>query len=73
VSRVRIFGEKRYAMRLYMDPAKMAAHQVTPLDVQRAVSSQNVDLPSGRIEGAETELTIRTAGRLNTPTSTTAW
>jgi len=67
VSRVRIFGEKRYAMRLYMDPARMAAHQVTPLDVQRAVAAQNVDLPSGRIEGAETELTIRTAGRLNTP------
>ncbi|MGE0455294.1 MAG: efflux RND transporter permease subunit [Vicinamibacteria bacterium] len=67
VSRVRIFGEKRYAMRLYMDPGLMAAHRVTPLDVQRAVAAQNVDLPSGRIEGAETELTIRTAGRLNTP------
>jgi len=67
VSRVRIFGEKRYAMRLYMDPVLMAGHRVTPLDVQRAVAAQNVDLPSGRIEGAETELTIRTAGRLNTP------
>ena len=67
VAAVRIQGEKRYAMRLYMDPAKLATHQVTPLDVQRAVATQNVDLPSGRIEGAETELTIRTAGRLNTP------
>jgi multidrug efflux pump len=54
-------------MRLWLDPARMAAHQVTPLDVQRAVASQNVDLPSGRIEGADTELTLRTAGRLNTP------
>ncbi len=67
VAAARIMGEKRYAMRLYMDPEKLAAHQVTPLDVQRAVTAQNVDLPSGRIEGAETELTIRTAGRLNTP------
>jgi multidrug efflux pump len=67
VAAVRIQGEKRYAMRLYMDPAKMATHQVTPLDVQRAVAAQNVDLPSGRIEGADTELTIRTAGRLSTP------
>ena len=67
VAGVRIQGEKRYAMRLYMDPNKLATHQVTPLDVQRAVATQNVDLPSGRIEGAETELTIRTAGRLSTP------
>ncbi len=67
VATARIMGEKRYAMRLYMDPSKMAAHQVTPLDVQRAVTAQNVDLPSGRIEGSETELTIRTSGRLNTP------
>ena len=67
VAAVRIMGEKRYAMRLYMDPEKLAAHQVTPLDVQRAVTAQNVDLPSGRIEGADTELSIRTAGRLNTP------
>ena len=67
VSRVRIFGEKRYAMRLYLDPALMAAHQVTSLDVQRAVAAQNIDLPSGRIEGSDTELSLRTAGRLNTP------
>jgi multidrug efflux pump len=67
VATATIMGIKRYAMRLYMDPSKMAAHQVTPLDVQRAVSAQNVDLPSGRIEGADTELTIRTSGRLNTP------
>lgn len=67
VSSIRIFGEKRYAMRLWMDPVKMAAHQVTPIDVQNALRAQNVDLPSGRIEGADTELTIRTFGRLSTP------
>ncbi len=67
VSTVRIFGEKRYAMRLWLDPVRMAAHHVTPLDVQRALTAQNVDLPSGRIEGATTELTIRTFGRLTTP------
>lgn len=67
VSTVRIFGEKRYAMRLWLDPVRMAAHQVTPLDVQQALASQNVDLPSGRIEGTSTELTIRTYGRLTTP------
>ena len=66
VSSVRIYGEKRYAMRLWMDPAKLAAHQVTPLDVQNALRSQNVDLPSGRIEGTESELAIRTFGRLTT-------
>ncbi|MBX7184933.1 MAG: efflux RND transporter permease subunit [Vicinamibacteria bacterium] len=58
----------RRAVRLRArDPERLAAHQVTPLDVQRAVAAQNIDLPSGRIEGADTELTIRTAGRLNTP------
>lgn len=67
VSSVRIFGEKRYAMRLWMDPVKMAAHQVTPIDVQNALRNQNVDLPSGRIEGIDTELTIRTFGRLTSP------
>ncbi len=67
VSTVRIFGEKRYAMRLWLDPVRMAAHGVTPLDVQQALNAQNVDLPSGRIEGSSTELTIRTFGRLTTP------
>ena len=67
VSSVRIFGEKRYAMRLWMDPVKLAVHRVTPLDVQAALDAQNVDLPSGRLEGTATELSLRTLGRLNTP------
>jgi multidrug efflux pump len=66
VSSVRIFGEKRFAMRLWLDPGKMAAHGVTPQDVFTAVDRQNVDLPSGLIEGNVTELSIRTDGRLLT-------
>ncbi len=67
VSEVRIWGEKRYSMRLWMDPDKLAAYKLTPLDVYNAVNSQNLELPSGRIEGNSTELTVRTLGRLSTP------
>jgi multidrug efflux pump len=67
VSSVRIFGEKRYAMRLWMDPVKLAVHGLTPADVQTALDAQNVDLPSGRLEGAANELSLRTLGRLSTP------
>ncbi len=66
VSSVRIFGEKRYAMRLWMDPVKLAVHGLTPADVQVALDKQNVDLPSGRLEGATNELSLRTLGRLTT-------
>ena len=66
VSSVRIFGEKRYAMRLWMDPVKLAVHRLTPADVQAALDAQNVDLPSGRLEGATNELSLRTLGRLST-------
>lgn len=64
VSNVQIWGEKRYSVRLRMNPAALAAYGVTPMDVQNAVSVENVELPSGRIEGDNTELTIRTLGRL---------
>lgn len=67
VSSIRIFGEKRYAMRLWMDPVKLAVHGVTAGDVQAALNQQNVDLPSGRIEGTDNELSLRTLGRLTTP------
>ncbi|AHM60832.1 acriflavin resistance protein [Flammeovirgaceae bacterium 311] len=67
VSEVRIWGEKRYSMRLWMDPARLAAYNLTPLDVLNAVGRDNVELPSGRVEGRSTELTVRTIGRLNTP------
>ena len=67
VSSVRIFGERRYAMRLWMYPVKLAVHCLTPADVQASLDSQNVDLPSGRLEGATNELSLRTLGRLSTP------
>ncbi|MCI5707356.1 MAG: efflux RND transporter permease subunit [Odoribacter sp.] len=66
VSSVSIWGEKRYSVRLRMDPSLLAAYGVTPMDVRDAVSRENVELPSGRIEGDNTELTIRTLGRLMT-------
>ncbi|MCS7014090.1 MAG: efflux RND transporter permease subunit [Chloroherpetonaceae bacterium] len=67
ISEVMIWGEKRYAMRLWMDPAKLAAYGLTPLDVRAALNAENIELPSGRIEGNATELSIRTTGRLQTP------
>ncbi|MEM6358701.1 MAG: efflux RND transporter permease subunit, partial [Bacteroidota bacterium] len=67
VSEVRIWGSKRYSIRLWMDPDKLAAYRVTPLDVFDAVGAQNLELPSGRIEGSATELSVRTLGRLNSP------
>ncbi|MGH1438388.1 MAG: efflux RND transporter permease subunit [Lewinella sp.] len=66
VSEINIWGDKRYAMRLSLDPDRLAAFELTPLDVRNALQSQNVELPSGRIEGYRTELTIRTFGRLST-------
>ncbi len=67
VSTVRIFGEKRYAMRMWLDADRMAAHGVTAGDLGRAVEEQNVELPSGRVEGRNTELGVRTEGRLERP------
>ncbi|MBC7923070.1 MAG: efflux RND transporter permease subunit, partial [Ferruginibacter sp.] len=59
-----IAGEKKYAMRLRNDPAKLSAYQLTHSDVEQALRKENVDLPSGRIEGDRNELTVRTLGRL---------
>lgn len=67
VSAVNIFGQKRYAMRLMLDPVKLAGYQLTPLDVRNAISRENVELPSGSIEGNNTQLTIRTLGLMTTP------
>lgn len=64
VSSIQIWGQKRYAMRLWIDPMKLAAYGVTPLDVRNALNRQNVELPSGKITGANTELTIKTIGNL---------
>ncbi len=67
VSEVQVWGEKRYAMRLWMDPNRLASYRLTPLDIRSAVLRENVELPSGRIEGTSTELTVRTQSRLVTP------
>lgn len=64
VSSVQIWGSKRYSMRLWFDPLKLAAYNLTPLDVRNALNRENVELPSGRIEGNATELTVRTMGRM---------
>ena len=67
VSAVDIWGENRYAMRLWLDPTKMAAYQITPMDVKNAVDKENVELPSGSIEGDMIEMSIRTLGLMQTP------
>lgn len=67
VSEISIWGERRYSMRLWMDPFKLAASGLTPLDVRNALIRENVELPSGRIEGGSVELTVRTMGRLSSP------
>ncbi|MBU0559022.1 MAG: efflux RND transporter permease subunit [Bacteroidetes bacterium] len=66
VSQVRIWGERRYSMRLWMDPAKLAAYGITPMDIRSALNKENIELPSGMIEGRNTELTVRTMGRMTT-------
>lgn len=66
VSGTQVWGEKRYAMRIWIDPVKLSAYGLTPGDVQAALSKENVELPSGKIYGNATELTVRTFGRLNT-------
>ncbi len=66
VSSVAIWGEKRYSMRLWLDPVKMAARGITPADIKNAIDRENVELPSGSIEGNTTELTIRTMGLMHT-------
>ncbi len=66
VSGIQIWGEKRYAMRIWIDPAKLVSLNITANDVQAALLRENVELPSGKISGSTTELTVRTFGKLNT-------
>ena len=66
VSGVQIWGEKRYSMRIWLDPIKMSAYGITPIDIKNAVTSENVELPSGSIEGNTMELTLRTMGQMHT-------
>lgn len=66
VSSVSIWGEKRYSMRLWLDPVKMAGYGITPVDVKNAITNENLELPSGSIEGNTVELTLRTMGQMHT-------
>jgi multidrug efflux pump len=66
VSQVQIWGEKKYSMRLWLDPYKLSSLKVSPQEIKAALTSENIELPSGKIEGQNTELTIRTKGRMLT-------
>ncbi len=66
VSSVSIWGEKKYSMRLWLDPVKMSGYGITPTDIKNAIDNENVELPSGSIEGNTTELSIRTLGLMHT-------
>ena len=64
VGTIFIGGERRFAMRLWLDPDKLASYQLTPVDVENALREQNVDVPGGRIESFNREFTVRTQGEL---------
>jgi multidrug efflux pump len=66
VSSLQIWGQKRYAMRIWMDPVKMTAYGITAKDIGAALTQQNVELPGGKIEGNQTELSVKTRGKLST-------
>ena len=67
VSGVQIWGQKKYAMRLWIDPIKLASYGCTVSEVRTALNNQNIELPSGKLTGANTELTVKTVGSLTTP------
>ena len=64
VSTVQIWGQKKYAMRLWMDPEKLAAYNLTPMDVKQALNKENVELPAGKITGNSTDLSVNNLGKL---------
>ena len=66
VSQVQIWGEKKYAMRLWLDPMKMVSYNITFQEINNALNRENVELPGGKISGNTTELTVKTFGRLTT-------
>jgi len=67
VGSVIIGGERRYAMRVWLDPMRMASHGLTAQDVELAIRSENAEIPAGRVEGSEREFAVRTRGDLTTP------
>src|SRR5688572_229239 len=67
VGSANIFGERRYSMRVWLDPGELAARGITVQDVERAIQSRNVEVPAGRIESARREFSVRSLGELKTP------
>ncbi len=67
VGSVIIAGERRYAMRVWLDPLRMAGHALTTQDIEAAIRRENAEIPGGRVEGAEREFSVRTRGELSTP------
>jgi multidrug efflux pump len=67
VANVYIGGERRFAMRIWVDRGALAARGLTVQDIESAIRRQNVELPGGRIESAQRELTVKTDSRLSTP------
>jgi multidrug efflux pump len=67
VGNVFIGGERRYAMRVWLDPLKMAAYELSVQDVEQAIRRENAEIPGGRVEGTAREFAVRTRGELNTP------
>lgn len=67
VARIQIAGERRYAMRVWLDPDRMAAHGVTPSEVAAKLNAENLELPGGRIESGTRELTVRADARMARP------
>ena len=65
VSSVQIWGQKRYSMRIWMDPIKLNSYGITVAEVRNALDKQNVELPSGKLTGANTELMVKTLGNLS--------
>jgi multidrug efflux pump len=66
LSSVGLYGQKRPAMRLWLDPVKMTAYNISPVDVSVALEKENVELPGGKVRGKATELLVKTHGRLKT-------
>lgn len=67
VADIRIFGERRYAMRIWLDPTRLAAYRVTPQDVESALRRQNIEIPAGRVESVQREFTVVSETDMRTP------
>ena len=65
VSSIQLWGQRRLSMRIRLQPDRLAAFNLTPLDIRNALAKENVDLPSGKIAGNATELSVNTIGRLS--------